>query len=120
MSFQVAGLVPLDVLVGDQVQIAYNETRAGSLVVTAVGYPGASSAGGTVTSIASTAARSRLPRPPAHSPFSTSDPELAQNLEVGDNVQVTYTSASGVLTVHSVTVTATPHDGYGGWGGNQP
>lgn len=122
MSFQLSGGLPLDVLVGDQVRVGYDETRAGNLVATAVGLPGASAESGVVSSISADGSSFTIASASGTQTFSTPDPSLVENLEVGDTVEVTYTSSSSVLTARSITVTAyAPPSAPGGSGdGGQP
>jgi hypothetical protein len=125
-SFQLGALsVPPVIEIGDNVQVTYTENRAGSLLATAIAYPGSSTATGTVGSIADDGT-SFIIQTSAGQTLSLAlpNPEIAQSLAVGDTVQVTYTTSGTTLTARLVTVTATAPaapsggDGSGSYGGD--
>jgi hypothetical protein len=98
------------VAVGDAIRVSYAETPAGSLSASDVTYRGARTTTGTVQTIAGStvtiqtaAGATQTVTVPAGVAAA-----LAGSLAVGDTIQVTYTSAHGVLTARLITVTATP------------
>lgn len=100
--------VPLRV--GDKVNVSYREARTGSFIATAVEFPGAVTASGTVSALGqrgkefaiTTAQGSNL------SFWTIGDSDLPEGLALGATVKVTYTRRHGVLTARSVTVMAGP------------
>jgi hypothetical protein len=127
VSFQLGALsAPPVIELGDKVDVSYTENRAGSLFVTSVTYPGATTATGTVSLIAGDGSSFTLQTSTGQTLIlSLPDPEIAQSLATGDTVQVTYTTIGSTLTARLVTVTASPpvapsssvgNAGYGGDG----
>jgi hypothetical protein len=118
LSFEL-GALPAAVPVGEVVQVGYEETASGGLTATSLSYPGAVTTTGTVSSVAADGSGFAIQTDSGQSlTFSTGgDPELLQGLELGDAVQVTYTSNDGALTARSVAVTATAVGSAGGGGG---
>ncbi len=88
---------------GEQVHVSYSETTAGSMTATAIAYAGATTAGGTVTAIAPDGSSLTI-QTAAGQPltFSTSlVTALLGGLQVGDGVEVTYsTDPAGLLVPH--------------------
>jgi hypothetical protein len=109
VSFQLGGLIaPAALELGDKVQVSYEESRAGSLLATALTYPGSSTATGTVQSVAPDGSAVTLQTAGGQSlTLSVPNPDLVQGLGVGDTVQVTYTANGSSPTARTVTVTAT-------------
>jgi hypothetical protein len=94
--------------VGDNVRVSYKEARSGSLIATAIGFPGAVTTSGAVESIANggdsftiqTGAGSSLT-------FSTGNvSDLIDAVVVGDTVRVDYIRRRSTLIARTVTVTA--------------
>jgi hypothetical protein len=108
VSFQLAALsAPTTLEVGDVVHVSYQENSAGSLFATAVTYPGATTAAGTVSTIAEDGTSFAIQTSDGQNlTVSVLDPELIQGLGVGDTVQVTYTLSNGTATARQVTVAA--------------
>lgn len=108
LSFQVGALqsAAATIAIGDTVQVSYQETGSGALVATAIAFPGASTTSGTVAAIAPDGSSFTIQTAGGTSlTFSSvNDPALAQDLSVGDSVEVTYTTSAGVLTARAVTV----------------
>lgn len=110
LTFQLAGAAGLTAgtQVGDRVRIGYSEDRFGTMTLRTVSYLGAVTAAGTVTAITPGGGSFAIQTASgATIAFSTGIlPSLASDLEVGDQVAVTYTRRSGVATARAVTVTA--------------
>ncbi len=96
--------------VGDKVRVSYEQVRSGSLVATAVVYPGAITTSGTVGAIAGDGSSFTIQTGPGASlSLSTAGVRnLLDGVAVGDTVQVTYTNSLSTLTARSVKVTNTP------------
>ncbi len=100
-----------DYAIGDDLKVSYVEAGSGAMIARTIGFVGAITISGTVTSIApdessfvvETAAGQSLT-------LSTDDfTDLISGVQVGDQVQVVYTKmAQGSLTAHSVLITTTP------------
>lgn len=106
--------------VGENVQVGYEETSSGTILATAIGYPGSLTASGTVGSVAGDGSAFAIQTASGQSlTFSTASPQLAAGLAVGDTVQVTYTPATSEMIAHEVEVTGTPA-GASGSSGVQP
>ncbi|MBV8429913.1 MAG: hypothetical protein JO244_02035 [Solirubrobacterales bacterium] len=109
VSFQLATLATAPALeLGDTVEVSYKESSAGSLFATTLRFPGATTAAGTVSSIAPDGSSFTLQTSAGQALTLTApDQQLTQDLTIGDSVQVTYTSNGATLTLRDVTVTAT-------------
>jgi len=96
--------------VGDDLDVTYQGTGVGSMVASGVTWVGAVTTSGTVTAIASDDSSFTVQSASGQAQtFSTgTNPSLAGSLQVGDSIDVNYTSAAGALTARSLTVTATP------------
>jgi hypothetical protein len=115
LSFQL-GAVQSELAVlqgGETVQVSYEETSSGALFATAIAFPGASTATGTVGEVAPDASSFTIQTSSGSSlTLSTvDDPALVQGLTVGDMVEVSYTASAAGLTALSITVTGTPSAG---------
>jgi hypothetical protein len=94
--------------VGDDLNVTYQGTGAGSMIATAIGYVGALTTSGTVTSIAAGEFTMQAAGGQAMTFSTGTNPALSAGLQAGDTIEVTYTQAAGALTARSLTVTATP------------
>lgn len=94
-------------LVGEKVQVSYEELGSGMIVATSIAFPGAVSTSGAVNSIAADGTSFTIQTPNATGLTFSTDPGLIGGLAIGDTVQVTYSSVSSTLVVHAVNVTAT-------------
>lgn len=110
LSFQLGGLQSTGsafsqgsgLALGETVQVNYQETSSGALVATSLAFPGALTVSGTVAAIAADGSSLTIQTSSGASmTFSTvNDPAGLQNVNVGDDVQVTYvTSSAGTTTV---------------------
>ncbi len=95
---------------GVKVRVTYEQTRAGSMFASAVDYPGAITASGTVQSIAADGSSLTIQTADGTSlTFATGDAmRLGENVAAGDTVEVTYTQSGTTLIAVALTVTATP------------
>ena len=118
VSFELGALtVPAALELGDQVQVTYEESSAGSLFATSLAYPGASTVSGTVGTVAGDGSSFTLQTTSGQSLIlAVPNPTLTQNLTAGDTVQVTYTSSGSTLTARGATITATVPGGSAGGG----
>jgi hypothetical protein len=111
-SFQLGMLSsdPAGVQLGVKVQVTYEQTRAGRMLATAVAYPGAITATGTVQSVAADGSSLTIQTTDGSSLTIATDgaAQLLENVAAGDTVQVTYTQSGSTLIGVAVTVTATP------------
>lgn len=108
VSFQLEVLAGATALqLGDAVRVTYRERSSGELIATAVAFPGAVTASGTVTAIAPDGSWFTVQSAAgASTTFSTAgDQALVENLAAGDTVQVTYTTSGTTLTARAVAVT---------------
>ena len=98
------------VQVGDELNVTYQGTAVGSMVAGAVAWVGAITTSGTVASIApdDSSFTVQTPAGPVLTFSTGTNPGLADELQVGDTIDLTYTSAAGALTARVLTVTATP------------
>jgi len=99
------------VAVGDDLRVTYQQTGFGGMLASTIGYVGALTTSGTVTSIAPDGSSFTITGANGQSDaFSTgTNPGLVSGLQVGDTAEVTYTKGSGaILTARVLTVTATP------------
>jgi hypothetical protein len=122
LSFQLGGLQSdlAGLALGEEVQVSYQETAAGALAATSVGFPDAITTSGTVGSVAVDGSSFTIQMTSGTSlTFSTAnDPALVQNLGIGDTVQVTYASSASGPTALTVTVTASAPVPAGSAGGD--
>ncbi len=123
VSFQLASLQTPPVLqLGDTVEVSYEENRAGSMLATAIGYPGAVISTGTVAALAPDSSSFTLQTVSGQTlTLSVITPQVIQNVAAGDTVQVTYTASGSTLTLRALTITASspvppPPDGTPGTG----
>jgi hypothetical protein len=93
-------------LVGEKVQVSYEELGTGTIVATGISYPGAVSTGGTVNSIAADGSSFTIQAAGGSSLTFSTDPSLIDAIAIGDTVQVAYSSVGSMLIVHAVSVTA--------------
>jgi hypothetical protein len=130
-----AGSVVGGLLSGEKVKVSYEEMTSGTMIATALTYPGSTTTTGTVGSIAANGSSFTIETSNgATLTFSTaSAPQLLDDVAAGDTVEVNYTKVRSTLAAHTVTVTATPvpttgtppgtgtgasgGSGWGGWGG---
>lgn len=96
--------------VGVKLRVTYAQTRSGSMFATALDYPGAITATGTVQSVAPDGSSLTLQAPDGSSLTLATNgaPQLLQNVAAGDTVSVTYLLSGSTTIALSVTVTATP------------
>ena len=92
---------------GENVNITYRQTRAGTLVASAIAYPGAITTTGVVGSVAPNGSSFTLQTPAGATVTLNAGAlsRLVQALVMGDTVQVTYTKDATGLTLHALTVT---------------
>lgn len=106
LSFQVGALQSTvgELELGETVQVSYQETSSGALVATALAFPGALTTTGTVSAVADDGSSFAIETSSGTSlTFSTANnPALAEGLNVGDAVQVTYTTSNDVMTALAV------------------
>ncbi|MFZ0040061.1 MAG: hypothetical protein WAK93_02040 [Solirubrobacteraceae bacterium] len=113
---------------GDKVTVTYSETKTGSMTARAIQYAGAVTTTGTVTSVAPDGSSVTLQTPTGQTlTLSTSlVTTLIDGLEVGDGVQVTYsTDPAGLLVPHALQILSEPsppqptqsYPSPGGWSG---
>jgi len=109
VNFELGALsVPPALELGDQVQVTYKESSAGSLFATAIAYPGSVTTTGTVGTVAPDGSSFTLQTSSGQTlTLVVPNPALSQGLGSGDTVQVTYTSSAGTLTARELTITAT-------------
>jgi hypothetical protein len=98
------------VQVGDRIHVGYTKTTSGTMTLRTVTFVGSAGATGTVTAIGSGGGSFTIQALNGQTTtFSTGIlPSLASGLQLGDQVQVTYTRTTGTLTARAVTVTAPP------------
>jgi hypothetical protein len=104
VTFQ--GVPTEGVLVGEQVQVSYEELASGILLATTVAYPGAVTATGTVQSIAADGSSFTF-QDENGATTTLMTPTPVDGLAVGDTAQVTYTSAGATMIALDVNVTGT-------------
>jgi len=106
LSFQVGALGSevAGLEIGETVEVSYQESTSGAMVATTLTFPGALTASGTVSAVADDGSSFTIVDPTGASlTFSTvGDPALVQGLNVGDSVEVTYTTSGGVSTARAV------------------
>lgn len=97
--------------VGDSVHVSYAETKAGSIVASTITYAGQTTVSGTVTAIAANGSTVTI-QTSAGQPLTLATSlvgNLIAGLEIGDAIQVTYsTDAAGLLVPHALQVTGGP------------
>ncbi|HEY1592677.1 MAG TPA: hypothetical protein VGF81_12855 [Solirubrobacteraceae bacterium] len=101
----VSGLVA-----GEKVRVHYKELSSGTMLATAVTFPGSVSTTGTVASLAPDGTYITLTTPSGASrTLSTagSAGQLLAGVVAGDNVRVRYSKVGSQLILHSLTITAT-------------
>ena len=96
--------------VGDRIHVGYTKTSSGTMTLRMVTFVGSATATGTVSAIAPGGTSFAIQSANGQTTtFSTgAAPSLADGLQLGDQVQVTYTRQAGTLTARAVTVTAPP------------
>jgi hypothetical protein len=96
------------VQVGDRIHVGYTKTSSGTMTLRTVTFVGSATATGTVSAIAPDHSSFAIQTVDGQSTaFSTgTGPSLADGLQLGDQVQVTYTRKAATLTARAVTVTA--------------
>ena len=97
-------------MVDERVKVSYEELASGSIVATAITYPGSRTASGTVGSVAYDGSSLTI-QPASGSALTFTTAGLSQLLEgvtAGDTVQVSYTKVSSTLIAHTIKVTGTP------------
>lgn len=100
---------------GEKVRVTYVETGAGKMIASALAYPGAITASGTVGSVADDGSSLTIQTPDGKSLSLTTGglTGLLDGVAIGDTVQVSYSKASyskvhSTLIVHALKVTGTP------------
>lgn len=96
---------------GDPVTVGYASGPAGEMVAQTIAYLGAVSATGTVVALAPDGSSLTIDTPTgaALTYTTASVPALIEGVEVGDGVQITYTTEAGdALVPHALTVTSEP------------
>jgi hypothetical protein len=97
-------------VLGDDVQVGYRQAGNGTMTARTLGYAGAVTTDGIVTSTAADGSSFRIDT--AHGQgltLSVGDlTSLVSGLQIGDKIDVTYTKTHGTLTARAVTVTAPP------------
>ncbi len=96
-------------LLGERVQVGYDQTSTGSLLATSIDYVGAVTVSGTVTAVAAGGASLTLTASTGQGlTFTTAaNTGLLSGVATGDGVTVTYTTAAGgILVPHAVQVTS--------------
>ena len=95
---------------GVKVRVAYAQTRSGAMFATALSYPGAITASGTVQSIADDYISLTIQTADGQTlTLATEDAtQLLQEVLAGDTVSVTYVASGSTLIALALTVTATP------------
>lgn len=93
---------------GDRLRITYRTNREGELLGKSVTFVGAVSTTGVVTAVTSSKVTITTPAGVSKT-FSTGLlPQLLEGVIVGDTVQISSTKVAGVLTAHTLVVTAPP------------
>jgi hypothetical protein len=99
------------VVAGEKVSVRYKELSSGTMVATAITYPGSRTLTGTVGSIALDGSSFTLEGPSgATRTFTTAGlpQRLASGLVPGDTARVRYSKVGSQLIAHALAVTATP------------
>ena len=112
---QIAGLVA-----GERVRVHYKELASGTMITTAITYPGSISATGTVVSIATDGSAFTLQTPNGATltVVTAGAPQLLDGVISGDTVRVAYSKVDSQLVAHTVAVRPTPVTS--GSGGSPP
>lgn len=112
VTFQLAqwGSPPGVLAVGEKVQVSYSQTRSGTLVATAVAYPGSATVSGVVSEVAGDGSSLTLQEGDGSTlTFATGGAtQLLNGVVVGDTVQLTYVSTAAGLSAVALAVTGTP------------
>jgi hypothetical protein len=112
VGFEVGGTQNVlgGVLAGETVTVSYEELASGSMLATAIAYPGAVTATGTVGSVASdgSSVTIQLSSGTALTLTTAGGAQLLDGVAVGDTVQVSYTSVGATLVAHTLVITAVP------------
>lgn len=105
---------------GQPISVTYRQTAYGTLVATGIAYPGATSATGTVTSVAidGSTVTIQLPSGSSLTLAAGTLSTLLGGLSSGDSVTVTYSNAAGTLTLRTLQVTQPALGGGGGSSGS--
>jgi hypothetical protein len=111
-SFELGGLAgdAPGLQLGVKVQVTYAQTRSGRMFATALGYPGAITASGTVQSVAADESSLTIQTPDGRGLTLVTEAatQLVDNVVPGDTVELTYIQSGPSLIALAVTVTATP------------
>jgi len=111
-SFELGALngEPTVLELGVKVRVSYEQTRSGRTFATALAYPGAITAAGTVESIAEDDSSLTIQTADGQSLTLATDQatQLLQDVVPGDTVSATYLQSGSGLTALALTVTATP------------
>lgn len=96
--------------VGDNVHVSYTTTRAGVVTLGTVAYANAKTAAGLVTAVSANGSSFTVSGANGSSQtFSvTSNAASGEQLQVGDTVTLTYTTAGGALTARTITIVSPP------------
>lgn len=97
--------------VGDQVRVSYSETKAGSIVATAIAYAGETTVSGTVTAIATDGSMVTIETVGGQTVTLATSlvTNLIAGLQVGDTIQVSYSAdVAGLLVPHALQVLGSP------------
>ena len=108
-TFDTSGALGAEV--GDQVQVGYTETPAGSMVATSITYADQTTVSGTVTAIAGDGSTVTLETSTGQSLTLTTAlvGNLLYGLQIGDSVEVIYSpDAAGLLVPHALQILAGP------------
>lgn len=97
--------------VGEPISVAYRTSGFGTLVATAIAYPGATALSGSVSAIASDGS-SLTVQPDSGAAVTLATGPLSNvvldGVSVGDTVNLTYSIAGGIDTLRTIAVTAAP------------
>jgi hypothetical protein len=111
VGFQMASQsLAAGLLAGEKIKVRYKELASGTMVATAISYPGSSTATGTVGSVADDGSSFTLQKQ-SGATLTLATAGLSQLLDgvvAGDTVRVAYSTAGSKLIVHMIVVTATP------------
>jgi hypothetical protein len=107
-------------LTGEKVKVSYKELVSGSMIATALSYPGSRTATGIVATIASDGSWLTVQSGATLNLSTGSLLRLPYGIVAGDTVQVTYTKIHSMLVAHTVKVTATAVPPTGGSSATQP
>jgi hypothetical protein len=93
---------------GTRVKVTYTTSRNGVFVARTLAYVGATTVQGTVDAISGSTLSITTSAGKTVALSAAANPRLLSGVLAGDTVKISYTRASGVLTVRSLSVTATP------------